>query len=368
MHTRYSVIIPYNNSPELRFALDSYAHYYGPRNDTEIIIVEASENYLSEHLHTQLLSLIDRYKSVIRIRTIVDPIEGMLIPNKYLLGAKVATGDFIMLTTSFTVPNFDFFKDLEKEKIDKTCIVCGCVGVRLLEDRGTFFNSDFGFEQWYQHTQHINRVNNFCCILYKHTYLDLGNFGKVNFFKEFENRGVTIWARDDLYVHIINNKPGPINYIKFIEDNISETDRVLDIGCGDKAITRNLKKENVVSLDAWEKVNPDICIDLNKEKLPFEENSFDVILMIDFIEHIEKKRGIDLIEECKKITRKKIIVYTPLFWTDNAKNVNNPDLWCFGNEFDYHKSLWEDTDFRGWQKIPYNDYYLGIWNKSHNNI
>lgn len=364
---KYSVIIPYYDSPELRFALDSYAYYYGPRKDTEIIIVEAYENYYSEHLHTQLLSLIDRYKDAIKIQIIVDPVGGILLPNSYLLGAKVATGELIMLTTSFTIPNFDFFKNIEKENLGNTCVVCGCASVRVLEDRGTFFNSDFGFGQWYQHTQHINRVHNFCCILNKQIYLDLGNFGKVNFFKEFENRGVTIWTRDDLYVYIINDKAGTMDFIKSITDNILDTDKVLDIGCGDKAITRNLKKENVVSLDAWDKVNPDICIDISKENLPFEENSFDVILMIDFIEHIEKKRGIELLEECKKITRKKIIVYTPLFWTDNALNVNNPDLWCYGNEFDYHKSLWEDKDFDGWQRIPYNDYYLGIWNKPTNN-
>lgn len=155
-----------------------------------------------------------------------------------------------------------------------------------------------------------------------------------------------------------------MDYLKqILRDNISDTDKILDIGCGNKDKTTLFKKENVVSLDAWEKVNPDVCIDVSKSSLPFENDSFDVIMMIDFIEHIEKKRGIELIEECKKIAKKKIILLTPLFWTDNAVNVNNPNLWCFGNEFDYHKSLWDVNDFIGWQRIPFEGYFYGIWSK-----
>ena len=146
-------------------------------------------------------------------------------------------------------------------------------------------------------------------------------------------------------------------------NNISNSDKILDIGCGNKEKTSIFKKENIVSLDAWDKVNPDVLLDLEKNKLPYEENSFDVILTIDFIEHIDKQRGKELIEECKKITRNKIILFTPLIWSDNAVNVNDSKLWCYGNEFDYHKSLWTKDDFKDWFPIPYNNYFLGIWYK-----
>ena len=155
-----------------------------------------------------------------------------------------------------------------------------------------------------------------------------------------------------------------MDYLKqVLRDNISDTDIILDIGCGNKDKTQMFKKGNVVSLDAWDEVNPDVCLDVSKEKLPYEDNSFDIIMMIDFIEHIEKDRGLELIEECKKIVRKKIILLTPLFWTDNAVNVNNPSLWCYGNDFDYHKSLWSAEDFVGWERISFSDYFFGIWNK-----
>jgi len=64
---------------------------------------------------------------------------------------------------------------------------------------------------------------------------------------------------------------------------------------------------------------------------------------------------------------------TPLWWSDNAENVNNSALWCYGNKYDYHKSLWTLDDFVGWERqhstimtentrIP-DKYYLGCWTK-----
>ncbi len=35
-------------------------------------------------------------------------------------------------------------------------------------------------------------------------------------------------------------------------NNISNSDKILDIGCGNKEKTSIFKKENIVSLDAWE--------------------------------------------------------------------------------------------------------------------
>ncbi len=81
------------------------------------------------------------------------------------------------------------------------------------------------------------------------------------------------------------------------------SDSVLDIGCGDKSKTNGLSCKRIVSLDAWPNVNPDILLDLEKEDLPFGENEFEVILMIDFIEHLEKNRGKQILEQAKKFAQ-----------------------------------------------------------------
>jgi hypothetical protein len=150
-----------------------------------------------------------------------------------------------------------------------------------------------------------------------------------------------------------------------VEQYISPTDRVLDIGSGSKQY-QNFECKEIIGIDAWEKVNPDILLDLEEENLPFEDNSFDVVLMIDFIEHLTKDRGFEIIEEAKRVATDKVVIFTPLFWVTNEENTNDPELWCYGNKFNIHKSLWELEDFDGWIRCdpmtlePYlREYYLG---------
>lgn len=152
----------------------------------------------------------------------------------------------------------------------------------------------------------------------------------------------------------------------YLEQLIEKDSRVLDIGCGNKVYSSI--SSNTTTVDAWEKVNPDILLDVTKQVLPFEENSFDYITLLDFIEHLDKDSGFQLIEQCKKIVRKKIILFTPLFWDTNEDNVNNPDLWCYGNPFDVHKSLWDENDFKDWTLIEIIQQrkgacWLGYWKK-----
>ena len=157
-----------------------------------------------------------------------------------------------------------------------------------------------------------------------------------------------------------------MNLNKFIANNISESDEVLDVGSGDKS-NQSFKCSKIISIDAWEKVNPDVLVDLNKENIPFDPNSFDVVLMIDFIEHLEKENGRLRIKEAIEIARKKVILLTPLWWDDNKDNTENSNLWCYNNPYNYHKSLWTIKDFDGWMEIEgidgLNNYFLGTYSK-----
>jgi 2-polyprenyl-3-methyl-5-hydroxy-6-metoxy-1,4-benzoquinol methylase len=161
--------------------------------------------------------------------------------------------------------------------------------------------------------------------------------------------------------HIINGKKASSNdeVMEFLSSLIKEGDTLLDLGCGPKLYSTpfNDRCKKILTVDAWESVNPDIVADLEKEDLISVVNNekFDYILMLDFIEHIEKSAGIRLIEAAKKITNKKIILLTPLeeIWDSNHKNVNDPSLWCYGNSFDLHKSVWAKNDFvdLGWNSV-----------------
>ena len=140
---------------------------------------------------------------------------------------------------------------------------------------------------------------------------------------------------------------------------------VLDIGCGDKKYS-NISP-NTTTLDAWDKVNPDILLDIENNDLPFEDNSFDVIYLMDIIEHLEKERGVAILEQCKRICKQNIIIFTPLVWEDTTKYIEDKTLWCYGNEYDLHKSLWTLNDFTDWKKLAtsacYKHAYMGKWIK-----
>jgi cyclopropane fatty-acyl-phospholipid synthase-like methyltransferase len=172
--------------------------------------------------------------------------------------------------------------------------------------------------------------------------------------------------------HIIDGKRASSNdqLMKYLHSLVKEGDSLLDLGCGPKLYSNPFKEKcsKILTIDAWESVNPDIVADLETIDLISLLNGekFDYVLMIDFIEHLEKSAGLKLIEDVKKITNKKIVLLTPLeeIWDDNHKNVNDPALWCYGNDFDMHKSLWDRNDFADWHDLKLNgldQYFVGAF-------
>jgi cyclopropane fatty-acyl-phospholipid synthase-like methyltransferase len=174
--------------------------------------------------------------------------------------------------------------------------------------------------------------------------------------------------------HNINGKLAYSNneLLEYLKVTIEPGSSLLDLGCGPKLYSDPFKNicKKITTIDAWESVEPDIVADLETVDLisVLKGENFDYVLMIDFIEHLNKQAGLQLIENVKTITNKKIILLTPLeeIWDDNHKNVNDPSLWCYGNKFDLHKSLWHITDFSDWEQLnlkKLNNYFVGTFTK-----
>lgn len=170
----------------------------------------------------------------------------------------------------------------------------------------------------------------------------------------YKFRNHTVYSHDDL--------------IQYMRSNIAPDSSLLDLGCGPKVYSQALADlcPRQTTVDAWPDVEPDIVADLETVDIKTLVHSVDYILMIDFIEHLDKAAGQNLLEDCKKIVNEKIFLLTPLeaIWDDNQKNVNNPELWCYGNQYDMHKSLWCREDFIGFQQMnleSLKDYFLGHW-------
>ncbi|MEM5855701.1 MAG: class I SAM-dependent methyltransferase [Candidatus Aenigmatarchaeota archaeon] len=84
-----------------------------------------------------------------------------------------------------------------------------------------------------------------------------------------------------------------------------EVESVLDIGCGGRYLKKKFKKYIGVDLK-----NAEIKMDLNKtQKLPFPNKSIDCIILSQILEHLNTVE--ELIEECKRICKKFIIVGLP---------------------------------------------------------
>lgn len=212
---KYSIVMPYYKRPELRYTLDSYAEYYGHRNDIEVIIVEDSKNFNSEEMHGELVNIVKRYESKVNVKTILDPKFSYCSASKYNNGVKVSSGSIIMLTNPESPHNFDFFEKFDEMDFSNTYLVCACVSVNVLVDRGTFFNSDLGFSQWYQHSIHRNAMYHFCSVISKDNFNKIGGFDERysdgycfeddNFVKRVQKHGINIVTRDDIFTYHIEH-------------------------------------------------------------------------------------------------------------------------------------------------------------------
>lgn len=155
--------------------------------------------------------------------------------------------------------------------------------------------------------------------------------------------------------------------LDFLLNNVEIGDTILDLGCGDKFYSNGLKEkaDKIVTIDAWPATEPDILMDVTKAALPFEDKKFDVVLMIDFIEHIDKEEGLGVITEAQRVGHK-VILMTPNFWTDNLKNIQNPKTVYYKNQFNLHRSLWTIEDFKDWSlaSILGKRYITVIWSGS----
>lgn len=157
--------------------------------------------------------------------------------------------------------------------------------------------------------------------------------------------------------------------VAYLRAKVRPNSSLLDLGCGPKLYSDALKAQcdRVLTVDAWDWVEPDIVADLEQTSLrDITGESFDYVLMLDFIEHLSRDAGIRLIGEVKQQCQGAIILLTPLeeIWTENHENVDNPDLWCHGNRFDLHRSVWQAEDFPDFQPVTivgFKNYYVGCW-------
>jgi len=100
-------------------------------------------------------------------------------------------------------------------------------------------------------------------------------------------------------------------------------DSVLDVACGLSLKSKFVEAEVRVGLDlhqpyleAARKQNPDVSWtpivgDATKLRDLFLPNSFDLVLLLDIVEHVEKERALDMIARAEEIARVAVVIETP---------------------------------------------------------
>jgi 2-polyprenyl-3-methyl-5-hydroxy-6-metoxy-1,4-benzoquinol methylase len=121
-----------------------------------------------------------------------------------------------------------------------------------------------------------------------------------------------------------------MNYHKFFVDNVSENDTVLDIVCGNGALTYDVagKAKKVVGIDLNEKNSTIAKNRYSKENIEYiigdaltdlPNGKFDVIILSNVLEHIDKR--VELLMSAKKLASK-FLIRVPMLnrsWIDVYK-------------------------------------------------
>jgi len=121
---------------------------------------------------------------------------------------------------------------------------------------------------------------------------------------------------------------------RFIPINVRSA---LDVGCGRGIVGALLRiyraPERVVGIDSF---RPSIDFvkklgiydevieqDITKAAIPFENKSFDIVLCLEVIEHLEKGEGLKLLDELSRVG-KQVVVSTPGAFFEQPMHDGNP--------------------------------------------
>ena len=90
--------------------------------------------------------------------------------------------------------------------------------------------------------------------------------------------------------------------------------KILDVGCRDKRLKQYLD-ENTEYIGIDFAGNPDINVNLEEEKIPFPDNSFDCVVCLDVLEHLENLHK--TFDELIRVSKKYVILSLPNCYSSN---------------------------------------------------
>lgn len=125
---------------------------------------------------------------------------------------------------------------------------------------------------------------------------------------------------------------------------------ILDVGSGPCHVTRDRRflGKNIICLDIYQPYLEEckklgfktLNIDARKVSKYFSPGSVDIVLCMDFLEHLEKKEALKLLSELKKIARRQIVIFGPLGYVPADRD----ECGSTGSPYRVHRSFWEKEE------------------------
>ena len=158
-----------------------------------------------------------------------------------------------------------------------------------------------------------------------------------------------------------------------IQTSIGLDDTVLDLGCGIMQASYDLRCKSILGVDIHKPYIQKISelwptVQLGLDELDrFVDKSYDVVIALDILEHLDKSMIRIVLENMKRICRKKVIIFTPSIFKDNKEAVK--DSWGMGEcNYQEHKCLVpkELLSELGYEVIDKGESRWGIYDKCNN--
>lgn len=117
---------------------------------------------------------------------------------------------------------------------------------------------------------------------------------------------------------------------------------VLDVGCGLSLKSQYIQADIRIGLDVYrpylEKIDakvPYVCINADAMDIDalFLPKSFDIVTLLDIVEHLEKSDALALIEKASTLARRAVVIETPLGFLPQNMDI----LGLGGDHFQTHR-------------------------------
>lgn len=145
-----------------------------------------------------------------------------------------------------------------------------------------------------------------------------------------------------------------------VKEATGQGESLLSLCCGIGLELNNLSTQQVTAVDLAPQYLAQVkdrcpqattvCSDSLEYVKAQPDSSVDVISIIDGIEHMDKRTGLELIDQMKRVVRKKVLLFTPQGHAEDGYLRNEPhNAWGIegADHFQTHKSGWTETELTG---------------------